>query len=184
MGNCVFKGNGGARKIYDKDDSLIKVVTPNGGVMELHPPIFAEFITNEFPGHVIHDSLSLRHSSPPLLHGEELAPGNIYYLLPLSSAASTANSTANSSDQLATPYRMSFGKSPVTAVANGSGSGGVWKVRLVITPEQLAEILAADLETEALVESVRMVAKVGGGYGGAHFRANSDQLSVTSSYKG
>ncbi|KFK35379.1 hypothetical protein AALP_AA5G277600 [Arabis alpina] len=146
MGNCVFKGNGGARKIYDKDDSLIKVVTPNGGVMELHPPIFAEFITNEFPGHVIHDSLSLRHSSPPLLHGEELAP--------------------------------------VTAVANGSGSGGVWKVRLVITPEQLAEILAADLETEALVESVRMVAKVGGGYGGAHFRANSDQLSVTSSYKG
>lgn len=179
MGNCVFKGSGGARKLYDKDDILIKVVTPNGGVMELHPPIFADFITNEFPGHVIHDSLSLRRSSPPLLHGEELFPGNIYYLLPLSSAAATAHS----SDQLATPYRMSFGKTPVTAVANGGRGGGcgVWKVRLVISPEQLAEILAEDVETEALVESVRTVAKCGGG---AHFRANSDQLSVTSSFKG
>ncbi|KAG7566648.1 hypothetical protein ISN44_As10g031760 [Arabidopsis suecica] len=185
MGNCVFKGNGGLRKLYDKDDSLIKVVTPNGGVMELHPPIFAEFITNEFPGHVIHDSLSLRHSSPPLLHGEELFPGNIYYLLPLSCAASTAQQ--HSSDQLSTPYRMSFGKTPVmTALSGGAGGGGVWKVRLVISPEQLAEILAEDVETEALVESVRTVAKCGGHGcgGGVHSRANSDQLSVTSSFKG
>lgn len=185
MGNCVFKGNGGLSKLYDKDDSLIKVVTPNGGVMELHPPIFAEFITNEFPGHVIHDSLSLRHSSPPLLHGEELFPGNIYYLLPLSCAASTAQQ--HSSDQLSTPYRMSFGKTPVmAALSGGAGGGGVWKVRLVISPEQLAEILAEDVETEALVESVRTVAKCGGHGcgGGVHSRANSDQLSVTSSFKG
>ncbi|KAL1206278.1 hypothetical protein V5N11_019887 [Cardamine amara subsp. amara] len=185
MGNCVFKGYGGSRKLYDNDDLLIKVVTPNGGVMELYPPIFAELITNEFPGHVIHDSLSLRHSSPPLLHGEELLAGNIYYLLPLSSAASTAQQ--HSSDQLSTPYRMSFGKTPVTAASNGGGRGGcgVWKVRLVISPEQLAEILVKDVETEALVESVRTVAKCGGyGGGGVHSRANSDQLSVTSSFKG
>lgn len=185
MGNCVFKGSGGSRKLYDKDDSLIKVVTPNGGVMELHAPIFAEFITNEFPGHVIHDSLSLRHSSPPLLHGEELFPGNIYYLLPLSSTASAAQQY--SSDQLSTPYRMSFGKTPVTAAMNGGGGGGcgVWKVRLVISPEQLAEILAEDVGTEALVESVRTVAKCGSYGGGAvHSRANSDQLSFTSSFKG
>ncbi|KAG7635294.1 hypothetical protein ISN44_As03g053990 [Arabidopsis suecica] len=184
MGNCVFKGNGGSRILYDKDDSLIKVVTPNGGVMELHPPIFAEFITNEFPGHVIHDSLSLRHSSPPLLHGEELFPGNIYYLLPLSSSAA-ATAQLDSSDQLSTPYRMSFGKTPIMAALSGGGCG-VWKVRLVISPEQLAEILAEDVETEALVESVRTVAKCGG-YGcggGVHSRANSDQLSVTSSFKG
>ncbi|KAH0865529.1 hypothetical protein HID58_082740 [Brassica napus] len=153
-------GSGGSRKLYDKDDLLIRVVTPNGGVMELHPPIFADFITNEFPGHVIHDTLSIRHSSPPLLHGEELFP--------------------------ATPYRMSFGKTPVKAAASGGGGGssGVWKVRLVISPEQLAEILAEDVETEAFVESVRTVAKCGGQGGGANWRANSDQLSITSSFKG
>lgn len=185
MGNCVCKGSGGSRKLYDKDDLLIRVVTPNGGVMELHPPISADFITNEFPGHVIHDTLSIRHSSPPLLHGEELFPGNIYYLLPLSSStASTAQQ--HYTDQLATPYRMSFGKTPVKAVSNGGGGGGsgVWKVRLVICPEQLAEILAEDVETEAFVESVRTVAKCGGHRGGANWRANSDQLSITSSFKG
>ncbi|ESQ43882.1 hypothetical protein EUTSA_v10006365mg [Eutrema salsugineum] len=183
MGNCVFKGSGGLRTSYDKDDLLIKVVTPNGGVMELHPPIFADYITNEYPGHVIHDTLSLRHSSPPLLHGEELFPGNIYYLLPISSAAATASTTQqHSSDQSATPFRMSIGKTPVKAAANGGGSG-VWKVRLVISPEQLADILAEDVETEAFVESVRTVAKCGG-YGGANWRATSDQLSVTSSFKG
>ncbi|XP_019092682.1 PREDICTED: uncharacterized protein LOC104748800 [Camelina sativa] len=161
MGNCVFKGSGGSRKLYDNDDSLIKVVTPNGGVMELHPPVLAEFITNEFPGHVIHDSLSLRHSCQPLLNGEELIPGNIYYLLPLSSAASTT--PQYSSDQLSTPYRMYSGKTPVAAAMNGSrgGSRGVWKVKLVISPEQLVEILADDVETEAFVESMRTVAKCG-----------------------
>uniref|UniRef100_A0A1J3DSW2 Uncharacterized protein n=2 Tax=Noccaea caerulescens TaxID=107243 RepID=A0A1J3DSW2_NOCCA len=186
MGNCVCKGISGSRKLYDQDDWLVRVVTPNGGVMELHPPIFADFITNEFPGHVIHDTLSLRHSSPPLLHDEELFPGNIYYLLPLSSAEAS-NAQQHSSDHLATPYRMSFGKTPVKAVTNGGG-GGVWKVRLVISPEQLTEILAEDVETEAFVESVRTVAKCGSGCGGgANSRANSDQLShlsVTSSFKG
>ncbi|CAN8253959.1 unnamed protein product [Cochlearia groenlandica] len=166
--------------LYDKDDTLIKVVTPNGGVMELKPPIFADFITDEFPGHVIHDNLSLRHTSPPLLRSEELFPGNIYYLLPLSSTTSIAQEQY-SSDQLATPYRMFFGKTPAKA-ASYSG-GGMWKVRLVISPEQLAEILAKDVETEAFVESVRTVAKCGGGCGGAHWRSNSDQLSVTSSFK-
>ncbi|CAF2113517.1 hypothetical protein Bca4012_095878 [Brassica carinata] len=184
MGNCVCKGSGGSRKLYDKDDLLIRVVTPNGGVMELHPPIFADFITNEFPGHVIHDTLSIRHSSPPLLHGEELFPGNIYYLLPFSS--STASTVQQHYTELATPYRMSFGKTPVKAAASGGGGGssGVWKVRLVISPEQLAEILAEDVETEAFVESVRTVAKCGGQGGGANWRANSDQLSITSSFKG
>ncbi|ESQ45182.1 hypothetical protein EUTSA_v10010753mg [Eutrema salsugineum] len=183
MGNCVFLGNGagGARKLYDKNDLLIKVVTPNGGVMELHPPIFADFITKEFPGYIIHDTLSLYHSSPPLLHGEELFPGNIYYLLPLSSVTTTAQQY--SSDQLlATPYRMSYGKT--TSVKEAANGGGVWKVRLVISPEHLAEILAEDVETEAFVESVRTVAKCGGYGGGANRRANSDQLSVTSSFKG
>ncbi|CAN6978887.1 unnamed protein product [Brassica rapa subsp. trilocularis] len=185
MGNCVCKGSGGSRKLYNKDDLLIRVVTPNGGIMELHPPIFADFITNEFPGHVIHDTLSIRHSSPPLLHGEELFPGNIYYLLPFSSST-TSTAQQHYTDQLATPYRMSFGKTPVKSAASGGGGGssGVWKVRLVISPEQLAEILAEDVETEAFVESVRTVAKCAGQGGGANWRANSDQLSITSSFKG
>ncbi|CAA6655888.1 unnamed protein product [Spirodela intermedia] len=35
------------------------------------------------------------------------------------------------------------------------GAHGVWKVKLVISPAQLADILSQDTETEALIESVR-----------------------------
>ncbi|XP_010523836.1 PREDICTED: uncharacterized protein LOC104802095 [Tarenaya hassleriana] len=161
MGNCV----GGSRILYtDKEDEvLIRVVTPDGGVMELHPPITAESITNEFSGHAVY----LRRSSPPLHHHEELLPGNNYSLLPLSSADRPPAIQT-------TPYRMSnAGKTPAATA---------WKVRLVISPEQLAEILEHDAKTEALIESVRTVAKCAGGYGGAYSAsvADSDQWSVTS----
>ncbi|MBA0769438.1 hypothetical protein Gotri_018170 [Gossypium trilobum] len=59
-------------------------------------------------------------------------------------------------------------------------SSGVWKVKLVISPDQLAEILAQESRTEALIESVRTVAKCGNGVSSV---ANSDQFSVSSSWK-
>ncbi|KAL5195253.1 hypothetical protein HKD37_20G057153 [Glycine soja] len=46
----------------------------------------------------------------------------------------------------------------------GGGSGGssrFWKVKLVISPEQLLDILAQEARTKELIESVRMVAKCG-----------------------
>lgn len=38
-------------------------------------------------------------------------------------------------------------------------NGGVWKVNLVISSEQLSQILSEEARTEALIESVRTVAK-------------------------
>ena len=38
----------------------------------------------------------------------------------------------------------------------------MWKVKLAISPEQLSEILSQESQTEAFVESLRMVAKCGG----------------------
>nr|GMC98867.1 uncharacterized protein LOC109360013 [Ipomoea batatas] len=38
-------------------------------------------------------------------------------------------------------------------------SGGVWKVNLVISSEQLSQILSEEARTEALIESVRTAAK-------------------------
>lgn len=66
-----------------------------------------------------------------------------------------------------------------------SGRSGVWKVKLVISPEQLSEILSQESRTEALIESVRTVAKCGNGNGVPSSVANSDQWSVcSSSWKG
>ncbi|XP_074358293.1 uncharacterized protein LOC141697692 [Apium graveolens] len=43
-------------------------------------------------------------------------------------------------------------------------TGGIWKVKLVISPEQLAEILSQEVRTQELIESVRTVAKCGKNY--------------------
>ncbi|KAG6667163.1 hypothetical protein CIPAW_01G082000 [Carya illinoinensis] len=184
MGNCVFKGFGGM-------EEMVKVVTSNGGIMELYAPITAECITNEFPGHAIFRSRSL--FAPPLLHNEELHSGQLYYLLPLNPyKPNTTNNnnmvSSSSSNVLATPYRMSscdnqgimkrFSEPEVVPRYN---STGVWKVKLVISPEQLSEILSQDARTEALIESVRTVAKCGNGVPST---TNSDQWSLSSSWKG
>lgn len=48
-------------------------------------------------------------------------------------------------------------------VSNNNGRGRVWKVKLVISPEQLMEILSQEARTQELIESVRTVAKCGNG---------------------
>ncbi|KAM4105271.1 hypothetical protein ACJW30_06G219700 [Castanea mollissima] len=196
MGNCVFKGFGGM-------EEMVKVITSSGGIMELYAPITVECITNEFPGHAIFRSRDL--FAQPLLHNEELHVGQLYYLLPLNpykpnntntntnakqsdAAINNNNMSSSSSINVTTPYRMSscdnqgimkrFADPEVVPRYNSSG---VWKVKLVISPEQLSEILSQESRTEALIESVRTVAKCGNGVPSA---ANSDQWSVSSSWKG
>ncbi|XP_022759613.1 uncharacterized protein LOC111305988 [Durio zibethinus] len=188
MGNCVFKG-------FGEVEEMVKVVTSSGGIMELFAPITAECITNEFPGHAIYRKRDL--FSQPLLHNEELHAGELYYLLPRTNnfakqngqnnnLESKSNSIISTSSSMNTPYRMSFDQQRVlkrteAEVLPRYNSSGVWKVKLVISPDQLAEILAQEARTEALIESVRTVAKCGNGVSSV---ANSDQWSVSSSWKG
>ncbi|CAJ1977006.1 unnamed protein product [Sphenostylis stenocarpa] len=67
-------------------------------------------------------------------------------------------------------------------IGGGGGSGRFWKVKLVITPEQLLDILAQEARTKELIESVRMVAKcgVGGGIPSSAAGMISDQWSLSS----
>ncbi|RWR87671.1 UvrABC system protein C [Cinnamomum micranthum f. kanehirae] len=178
MGNCIFRAF--------KVEGVIKVITSNGGVMELYPPITAECITNEFPGHAIFRTLDL--FSQPLLHSEELTAGESYHLLPIRphrGGIMRDNSDRKSTfSSLYAPYRMTFDnhgnwRSTQTEVVPKYNSAGVWKVKLVISPEQLTEILSQESRTEALIESVRTVAKCGSGVPSA---ANSDQWSLGSSW--
>lgn len=179
MGNCVFKG-------FGEMEEMIKVVTSNGGIMELRAPITAENITNEFPGHAIY--ITRDFFSQPLLHNEELQSGHLYYLLPLNGKFTRQNTNlSSSSSSLVTPYRMSLDNQQILKRSEAEvlpryNSNGVWKVKLVISPEQLAEILAQEARTEALIESVRTVAKCGNAVSSSV--ANSDQWSVSSIWKG
>ncbi|GFP92581.1 hypothetical protein PHJA_001402300 [Phtheirospermum japonicum] len=191
MGNCLFggMGDGGAH-----GQSAIRVTRSNGSVMEFHTPITVESITDEFPSHGIFPSHDLFWK--PLPHSHVLLAGESYYLLPLSNAVSSArvghvrSSSAPPRQQSVgsapAPYRMSFysrrpaKRSPPAEeeeVRKGPACG-FWKVKLVISPAQLLEILAEDGRTEELIESVRTVAKCGSGGLGSGF---SDQWSLSSS---
>ncbi|XP_055819547.1 uncharacterized protein LOC129888623 [Solanum dulcamara] len=59
--------------------------------------------------------------------------------------------------------------------------GGFWKVKLVISPKQLLEILSQETATQELIESVRTVAKCGKTTGSANSVGFSDSWSLSSS---
>lgn len=196
MGNCVFKG---FHHGNFEEDTMVRVVTSNGGIMELYSPITVECITNEFPTHGIFKKHPNIVFSEPLPKNEELQGGQIYYLLPLnlnpsSSSSKTISKQVGEAVETLTPYRMSTcdkknnnNNSNVSVWSDHEvlpryNNSGVWKVRLVISPEKLSEILSQESRTEALVESVRTVAKCGNGVPSSV--ANSDQWSLSSSFKG
>lgn len=200
MGNCLFGGLGEAA-----NEGLIKVVTSNGGIMEFIEPITAGNITNEFPGHGIFRNQDLFWK--PLSSHEELVAGQSYYLLPLNGGQIVkeghvrSNSIPTSSLDVA-PYRMSLDyqgmlkRSYTEAFSrhnnnnnnnysynnnNNIGNATFWKVKLVISPVQLLDILSQERRTQELIESVRTVAKCGSGNLVSSVDMFSDQWSLSSS---
>ncbi|GLJ54144.1 hypothetical protein SUGI_1159980 [Cryptomeria japonica] len=173
MGNCAFGS-------FAEVEEAIKVMTPSGGVMEFDGPLTAECITNDYPGHgIFHGCLT--STSQPLPHNEDLLNGELYYLLPLNHSHSHSHShpeeEAEKGVSLPAPAQLPCASdhllpristhtiSTVTKCRKPciemipKQRSGVWRVKLVITPEQLTEILSQESNTEALIESVRTVAK-------------------------
>lgn len=171
--------------------------------MEFSPPITAGSITDEFAEHAIFRSHDLFWK--PLFHQEELLPGKSYYLLPLNSIV-TSSGNNNSCEivreghvrsnsiptSLVTTYRMSCdfqgalkrSHTDVFSRYNNNSSSsnrnpGFWKVKLVISPELLLEILSQETRTQELIESVRTVAKCGNGVSCSASVGFSDQCSLS-----
>lgn len=183
MGNCLFGGP-------SETDQIIKVINSTGGIMEFYAPITAECITDEFPGQAIFRGNDLFWK--PIPHHELLLAGNSYYLLPLDKKRTKVGHVRSNSLPVNTPapYRMSFDsrrlfKRSFTDHANSSrnNSGGFWKVKLVISPEQLLEILSQEGRTQEFIENVRTVAKCGneGAVSCNSSSVVSDQWSLCSS---
>ncbi|XP_030473731.2 uncharacterized protein LOC115691273 [Syzygium oleosum] len=196
MGNCLFGGLGEAHQ------EIVKVVAPNGGIMEFCTPVAVRSIADEFPGHGIFRAHDLFWNPLPL--HEELVVGESYYLLPydgeedddktrdhkllLGNEVVRAGHVRSNSipTSLVAPYRMSLdyqgmlkrSYTEVFARDSGKSNNGVWKVKLVIYPEQLLEILSQESRTQELIESIRAVVKCGNGPVSGGF---SDQWSLPSS---
>lgn len=190
MGNCFF----GA--MTDPDAAAIKVITSNGGIMEFSAPVTVSFITNEFPGHAIFRSHDLfwkpLSQFNELVSGQSyyllpLNNNNNNNSTVVRQGHIRSHSVPTTTSYPA-PYRMSLDShhhlgigllkrssiepfSSRNSVNNNynctaGGSSRFWKVKLVITPEQLVDILAQEARTKELIESVRIVAKCGNVAGG------------------
>ncbi|KAB5569268.1 hypothetical protein DKX38_003061 [Salix brachista] len=114
--------------------------------------------------------------------------GGIMEFTALNNSTTKNSLSSSTSSSKLTPYRMSLDNQRMLKRSSAEAevfprynSIGVWKV-LVISPEQLAEILAQEARTEELIESVRTVAKCGNGVSTSV--ANPDHSSLSSSWKG
>ncbi|XAR55195.1 hypothetical protein NMG60_11030619 [Bertholletia excelsa] len=204
MGNCLFGGGGDANEV-------IRVVTWDGGIMEFTGPITVESIADEFPGQGIFRSQDLFWNPLPrhqvLLAGESyyLLPLNSKDGIG-GQIAKVGHVRSNSlPSSFVAPYRMSFdgqvsgsmktkmkmkmmkrasyADPDAEAIMSSrySSSIGIWKVKLIISPRQLLEILSQETRTQELIESVRTVAKCGNIGFGVQSLGFSDQWSLSTS---
>ncbi|XP_031259799.1 uncharacterized protein LOC116117959 [Pistacia vera] len=159
MGNCSFKG------IADGFPNSIRVLTDSGTILELKSPKLAREVLENYPGYGI---FPRGHASSPLADHERLVSGQFYYLLPLEKQQKQQVQVAEKLDlkwvEQMEPPKMSSADF-VDSLASGSAfevlpsqGNGVWKVKLVISTKQLEEIFSEEVNTEALIEKMRMAA--------------------------
>ncbi|XP_076900885.1 uncharacterized protein LOC143555161 [Bidens hawaiensis] len=160
MGNCAFKG-------FDTCLDPIRVMTPSGRVLEFNSPILVSEVITDFPKHRI---FKKDQFLSPLSHHEPLLGGQFYYLFPLvSEEPSEPEPVRVSGVTEVEPVRVSTSTVALQLLTKNlsDGSGfevlppprkGVWKVKLVINTKQLEEILSEEVNTEALIEQMRVAA--------------------------
>ncbi|XP_039054260.1 uncharacterized protein LOC120196540 [Hibiscus syriacus] len=147
MGNCVIVGLGEANEV-------IRVITSNGGVMEFSSTITAGSITSEFQGQAIFRSNDIL--GKPVFHHEQLLPGNCRPPRQVHQHHHVRSNSIPAS--LVVPYRMTCNYQPTLkrshtdVFSRYDHHPGVWKVKLVITTEQLLEILSQEARTQELIE--------------------------------
>lgn len=143
-----------------------------GNILKLEEPKSVQQVVSDFPGYGV---FKKNRVTMPLSDQELLVRGHTYYLLPLgdkekapvSEEINEANAKKNLSE--VEPVRISSAALDlVTTLATGSGlevlpppQKGVWRVKLVINTKQLEEILSEEVNTEALIEQMRLAASSG-----------------------
>ncbi|XP_040989033.1 uncharacterized protein LOC121236665 [Juglans microcarpa x Juglans regia] len=173
MGNCTLKG------VTGDCHNSIRILTDSGAVLQFRGPITAREILNEHPGYGIFRQGQASSSVRDL---ERLTGGRSYYLLPVVKEENVLCSSEDTEqvqnrraiEELEAEWlnvtelaKKSLGAASdaVEDLANGSAmevlpsaGDGVWRVKLVIDTKQWEEILSEQVNTEALIERIRMAA--------------------------
>ncbi|KAF3786680.1 hypothetical protein EJ110_NYTH24844 [Nymphaea thermarum] len=158
MGNCSL------RSLYGREDDPVRIMTDSGGIMQLKGPISVDSVVKDFPGYGISRQGDVLE---PLRPSDQLLNGCSYYLFPHRIEPKDDVSIVPVLEQTV-PEDPETGSEPVaesppepTVEVLPPKWEGVWRVKLVVSPEQLAEIFSQQANTEAMIEKMRMAAKAG-----------------------
>ncbi|KAL6988418.1 hypothetical protein U1Q18_014168 [Sarracenia purpurea var. burkii] len=117
MGNCLVMGA-----------KLIRVMKPDGKILEYKAPLKAHQVMSDFPGHAISDTLPVLGYLRP---DSEMIGGHLYYLL-RSPPALPGPAVEKKRVRFANPEIDDGGE---------AGNGGVVRIKLVISKQELEVLL-------------------------------------------
>ncbi|KAM3379890.1 hypothetical protein P3S68_012304 [Capsicum galapagoense] len=137
--NCSMKGVTKDTRKSSSDLNYACVMTNSGEILNLKGPKLVRQVLNEFPGYNIFSSNCL---SSPLHDQEVLVDGQFYYLQPVIEKENKEEIGVSSMEVLPAQQQ------------------GVWRVKLIINPQQLEEIFSEEGNTEALIEQMRIAANI------------------------
>ncbi|XVE75963.1 hypothetical protein DITRI_Ditri12bG0134500 [Diplodiscus trichospermus] len=113
MGNCLVR-----------EEKVIRVMKSDGKILEYQAPTKVRQVLSDFSGHALSDSFSGFHHLQP---DAKLLPGQLYYLIPLPSPS-----------QKSKKKKVRFSNPEVN---DEQGSAGVVRIKLVISKQELQELL-------------------------------------------
>lgn len=140
MGNCfaLCKPNKGFcfANVTENHGKVLQIVNMDGKVLQFSAPILVKDILVNFSGSGIGLSKEASEHLPP---NHELKIGRIYYLLPsLSSVGTTSTSPAD-----------------ISSIAHDKEkANGVKRIKIVITKQQLQELLKKQISVEDLLSGL------------------------------
>lgn len=137
MGNCMWTG-------FGDHDGVLKVITAQGGLC-MAPA------KND-------DDMNCRAIPTISGHHEGLSKVDVTHGLDLQLAESVAPCRLSSGTAADLLSKITYSEKAPTLEVLPSHQKGVWKVKLVITAEQLADILSHQSNTEALIERMSLTA--------------------------
>ncbi|MCD9646266.1 hypothetical protein HAX54_035986 [Datura stramonium] len=152
MGNCNCSMNKAVWDSRKSELNFARVMTDSGEILNLKGPKLVRQVLNEFPGYNIFSSDRL---SSPLHHQELLLDGHFYYLHSVIHKETEPPILEEKTEHIPVSSTLTKGSAMEVLPAQRQG---IWRVKLIINPQQLEEILSEEGNTEALIEQMRMAA--------------------------
>ncbi|KAE9614062.1 hypothetical protein Lal_00016576 [Lupinus albus] len=150
MGNCSFKSTTTGECYHS-----IRVLSDSGDILQFKGPITVGQVLQHYPGYGI---FLQGHASIPLAMHKSLSYGLLHYLLPLKEAVRVDEEKKKVMRDAACDYVEKLSNESAALEVLPSAKNGVWRVKLMIDTRQLEEILSEQVNTEALIEKMRMAA--------------------------